>query len=87
MKPSLISVRTLACMRIVKKEYKLKELLTKSVFIGLFVGVIGSLFLTVFSDYLPQNNDALVFAIFSGIAFIVIDSFSKKRITKSKVDR
>ena len=62
------------------------ESLLKSILIGIFVGVIGTLFLSIFSDYVSENSEAMVFAIFSGIAFIIIDLSSKKLKSKRKVD-
>jgi drug/metabolite transporter (DMT)-like permease len=58
----------------------------KSIIIGVFVGVVGTIFLNIFSDYVSEDKQALVFAIFSGLAFIVTDIISKKRKSKRAID-
>ena len=54
------------------------ESLLKSIVIGAFVGVVGALFLYVFSGYISKQNEAIVFGFFAGIAFLLVDLIAKK---------
>lgn len=62
------------------------ESLFKSIAIGVFVGVIGALFLYVFSEYVSEQNEALVFGVFAGIAFPIVDLIAKKLKSNSRID-
>ncbi|AXT40464.1 hypothetical protein D1814_18120 [Alteromonas sp. BL110] len=62
------------------------ESLFKSIGIGVFVGVSGALFLYLFSEYISEQNEALVFGIFAGIAFPLVDLIAKKLKSNNRVD-
>ena len=54
------------------------ESLFKSIAIGVFVGLAGTLFLYVFSEYISEQSEALVFGVFAGAACLFIDLIAKK---------
>ena len=62
------------------------ESLLKSIVIGSFVGVVGALFLYVFSGYISKQNEAIVFGFFAGIAFLLVDLIAKKLKSNSRTD-
>ena len=43
------------------KEYQVMESIFKSIAIGVFVGLAGALFLYIFSEYISEQNEVLVF--------------------------
>lgn len=57
--------------------------LFKCIAIGVFVGAAGALFLSIFSEYIAEQNEALVFGVFAGIAFPLFDFIAKKLKSKS----
>jgi hypothetical protein len=63
------------------------ESLFKSIAIGVFVGLAGALFLHIFSEYISEQNEALVFGVFAGVAFLLIDFIAKKLKSNSRIDR
>jgi hypothetical protein len=66
------------------KEYQVMESLFKSIAIGVFVGLAGTLFLYVFSEYISEQSEALVFGVFAGAAFLFIDLIAKKIKSNSR---
>ena len=54
------------------------ELLFKPIAIGVFVGLAGTLFIYVFSEYISEQSEALVFGVFAGAACLFIDLIAKK---------
>lgn len=44
------------------KEYQVMESIFKSIAIGVFVGLAGALFLYIFSEYISEQNEVLVFS-------------------------
>lgn len=57
--------------------------LFKSIAGGVFAGVIGAIFIKVFSDDIPKEHQTIVVAVFIGLLFVIVDY--GRKIFKSKV--
>ena len=47
--------------------------LVKAIIQGAVVGLIGSILLGVFSDFIPEQYETLIFWVFFVVVFVVID--------------
>ncbi|APD92945.1 hypothetical protein BM523_02395 [Alteromonas mediterranea] len=61
--------------------------LFRSLVTGIVVGIAaGLIFLWGFADYISEQYEALFFAVFIGVAIIIVDMVFKKRKSKVVVD-